>query len=331
MATMLAAQYSANSQDVSAFEIATVPVPQPTPGNVVVRVAFAGVNPIDHLVMKGYMKAAGWSMPFPFTLGYDFSGVVAAVHDDVTTFAVGDAVYGVNWGIHKHDEGDLSVAGTFAQFALIPAKRLSKKPSSLSFAVAAALPLVGTTALQALGQLNVKAGTKVLILGGAGAVGIVAIQLAKKLGAFVATTVSSRNVDFIKEFGPDQIVNYQTEDWGQLKGFDAVLDAAGEPGGFKKASSGVLQPTGGFLSLVSNEAGYNPAGHPPLTYAALYGLKNHPADQEAVAEAISNGSIKLPIEEVFDFGKEGVLAILKKIEGGKSKGKNILRISQDFN
>lgn len=328
MATMLAAQYSAPSPDVGTVKLVSVPVPQPKPGSAVVKVVTASVNPIDHYVMKGYMVPAGWSLPLPFTLGYDVAGYISALPEgDTLGFAVGDAVYAVNWGDHKHDEGDLSVGGTFAQYALLPLKRLSKKPAGLSFELAAALPLVGTTATQSLQCLNVQSGSKVLILGGSAAVGLLAIQLAKLKGAYVATTASARNLEFVSQFGPDKIINYQTEDWAALKDFDAVLEATGEAGAFKKASSGVLKPTGAFLSLVNNEVGFNPHGHPPLSFASLYGLSNKPADQEAVAAAVVAGKVKLLIDETFPFTQEGVVALLKKIEGGKSNGKNVLQVS----
>lgn len=330
MATMLAARYHANSADLSTIALETIPVPKASAGSALVRVVTAAVNPIDVYVLKGYLNSV-WKSPSPFTLGYDLAGYITELPEgeDSLGFAVGDAVYTVNWGVNRHEEDNLPVGGAFAEFALVPLKKLSKKPESLSFELAAALPLVGTTAIQSLRDcLAITAGSRVLILGGSSAVGLLAIQLAKAQGAWVATTASTRNLDFVKQFGPDQVINYQTEDWGALRGLDAVLDVSGEPGAFKKATNGVLQPNGGYVALSSAEAGHDPLAHHPLRFAAQYCLRNSPADQEALAAAVVAGTLRLPIDETFPFTKEGVVGILKKIEGGKSKGKSVLLVSR---
>ena len=138
--------------------------------------------------MKGYLKNI-WAMPSPMKLGYDFAGIIVSLpplYED-GNFKVGDAVFGVNWGQGKHDDNDISlpIGGTFSEYCHIPISKISKKPIELSFDIAAAIPLVATTAYQCLfdcAKLNNN--SRILILGGASAVGSIAIQLAKAAGAW---------------------------------------------------------------------------------------------------------------------------------------------------
>merc|ERR1719313_1002715 len=246
-------------------------------------------------------------MDFPFTPGYDISGVVDAVGDDVSDFQQGDAVFAVNWGEHKHDDESKLTAGGLAQYVVLPASKLSKKPEGISHEQAAAVALVGSTAHQALDNLGVTKGSKVLILGGAGAVGTVACQLAKLRGAWVATTCSPRTKDYvIAKSNPDLIVDYTSQKWDedvpQLKGIDAV-----------------------FVAVATFDAGFVPTAHQPaFTWAAFMCLKNDPKQQDELVQLMADKKLTLDVEETFPFTSEGVQAAFAKQKGGKSKGKNVI-------
>ena len=138
------------------------------------------VSATSHKVLGGYLKGAGWAMPLPFTLGYDFSGTIHEIDDaNASKYPIGTSVFGVQWGQGKHDEDDKPCGGTFAQYVAVPTSRLSIKPYGLSHEAAAASSLVGTTAHQITFECaNVKKGDKVLILGGPTSVGMIAVQLA---------------------------------------------------------------------------------------------------------------------------------------------------------
>eukprot|EP00603_Paraphysomonas_imperforata_P008685 CAMPEP_0114429646 /NCGR_PEP_ID=MMETSP0103-20121206/9604_1 /TAXON_ID=37642 ORGANISM="Paraphysomonas imperforata, Strain PA2" /NCGR_SAMPLE_ID=MMETSP0103 /ASSEMBLY_ACC=CAM_ASM_000201 /LENGTH=337 /DNA_ID=CAMNT_0001599011 /DNA_START=59 /DNA_END=1072 /DNA_ORIENTATION=- len=335
---MKAIQYTENTSSYDDLHTVDVERPTSSPGIAVVKVMVSSANPIDFKVMQGHLKAAGWAMPFPFTIGYDFAGIVESVDEaDASSFAVGDEVFAVNWGQHKHDEGDLPVGGAFAEFIRIPTSKLSKKPPGVSFEEAAAVALVGTTAYQILFDCaQVKEGSKVLILGGASAVGALAVQLAKARGAWVATTCSSRTMEYTSQFGADKIINYRETKWeddSELKNIDAVVDTVGEAGAFGKSKdNGVVAEGGVFVSIASFDAGIDPSAHAPrLSFGAFYCLKNSPAVQDELAGMIANGKLKVCIDKSFPFNggegdaqASGARELLAYQEGGTSCGKNLL-------
>jgi NADPH:quinone reductase-like Zn-dependent oxidoreductase len=192
----------------------------------------------------------------PFVLGNDLAGVVVGVGARVSRFTVGDAVYA---------RPDKDRIGTFAERIAVADADVVLKPTSISMAEAGSLPLVALTAWQALVERgNVQPGQKVLIHAGAGGVGSIAIQLAKHLGATVATTASRSNADFVREFGADTVIDYRTHDFEQiLSGYDLVLDSLG--GENLEKSLRVLKPRGQAIGIAgppdpafAREAGLNP-------------------------------------------------------------------------
>jgi len=331
---MLAAQYSSYSNDFKTVSLVQVNKPKAQAKFALVKIKFAASNPVDCGVMAGLGKAAGWKMTFPFTMGYDFSGIIEALDEsDIgKPFQVGDEVFCVNWGNAKHDDDDGSeIAGTFAEYISIPIRKLSKKPATVTFEQAAAVALVGTTAYQSLGVLNVTASSKILILGGSTAVGYLAIQLAKNRGAWVATTCSTRTVEYVRTVNPDRIINYKEQQWDKLedlKELDFVFDAVGEPKWFSRVRDGkLLKETGSCLSIRdSSECGFNPLAHPPMPYAGFFCLSCDPSVQDKLAEMIGNGSLKVPIDKEYPFTSDGIFEMLTYQESGASLGKNILRI-----
>jgi 2-desacetyl-2-hydroxyethyl bacteriochlorophyllide A dehydrogenase len=261
---MLAAQYTVNTSDINQIELKTVDIPSAAPGMVIVKVHKASANPVDLLVMSGVAKNFGWDIPLPFTAGYDFAGTVSSIDAaDRGKFKEGERVFAVNWGQHKHMNEGEPIAGAFAEFIAIPASKLSKIPDSVSFDVAAAVALVGTTAYQTLfGCLKLKAGQRVLILGGSTSVGYLAVQLAKRHGLWVATTCSTRNIDFVSTAGADLVVDYKVDQWDEipeLKNVDGVLDAVGETAAFSRSTTkGVVKADGGYVTICNGDAGFDP-------------------------------------------------------------------------
>lgn len=225
-----------------------LPNPQLGPNDVLVKVAAASLNQLDEMLRVGTFKA---NLPYkmPLVLGNDFAGTVQEIGIGVTKFKVGDLVFG------KPNQARI---GTFAQFVAVDQGDIALAPKTTSPAQAASLPLVALTAWQALVvRGNLQPGQKVLIHGGTGGVGSVAIQLAKSLGATVATTASSAKAEFVKELGADVIVDYKTQDFATLlSDYDLVLDTQGGTTLFK--SLGVLRRGGKVIGI---------AGPPDVAYA----------------------------------------------------------------
>ncbi|MBB3225191.1 zinc-dependent alcohol dehydrogenase family protein [Pseudoduganella umbonata] len=207
------------------FSDARVPRPVPGAGEVLVQIFASGVNPIDYKIRRG---AAPYAEPeLPAILGTDLAGVVVDVGPDVTGFKVGDEVYGLTGGVR-------GMPGTLAEFAAVDARLLAPKPKNLSMREAAALPLVFLTAWEGLvDRARVHAGQRVLIQGGAGGVGHVAVQIARAFGAAVYATASSGKHDIVRSYGATpidyrttKVADYVTQ-YADGVGFDVVYDTVG--------------------------------------------------------------------------------------------------------
>ncbi|BFM38389.1 zinc-dependent alcohol dehydrogenase family protein [Synechocystis sp. LKSZ1] len=207
------------------FRAAEIPRPEPTANQVLVRIKASGVNPLDSKIRTG--KAPHAKPALPAVLGTDLAGIIEAVGQDVTTFKVGDEVYGLTGGV-----GGLQ--GSLAEFAAVDPDLLAKKPTNFSMREAAALPLVFLTAWEGLvDRANVRDGQKVLVLGGSGGVGHVAVQIAKARGAKVFATASTAKHDMVQQLGAMPI-DYRTTSIEQIvqtftdgRGFDVVYDTVG--------------------------------------------------------------------------------------------------------
>ena len=279
--------------------------------------------------MAGYLWQ-GWS--FPGVPGLDFSGVVEEVGEGVTTVFPGDSVLGISWNSGV-DDPEPFIGGAYGEYFLIAAYKLVRKPESMSFETAASIGCAGITAYQTLVDVGkVRAGTKLLILGASTAVGTVAMQLAKHLGAYVTVTSSSRALSYVHQFGSaDKVVNYNEKRWeedAELKDLDVILDCAGEPRALERAvEHSVLKRDGIFVSIANFSVGLDPAAHPPLRFAAFYGTHQDTAHLAAVTDLVQRGILRVPIEASFPFTTEGVQRMLEKVFSGKSLGKNILLIA----
>lgn len=237
----------------SPLRMTNQPLPEIAEHDVLVEIHAASLNPIDYKIREGKMK---FLLPyrFPLILGNDFSGVIVKVGSKVTALGPGDEVYG---------RPRKSRIGTFAEYIAVNEEEVAVKPVNLSFVEAATIPLVGLTTLQAFAEkLYLEKGQKILIHAGAGGVGTFAIQMAKVMGAYVATTVSESGYDLVKSLGADRIINYKQDDFAELLcDYDAVYDTLG--GTVLERSFQVLKPFGRIVSV---------AGVPNARFGREYGL-----------------------------------------------------------
>lgn len=227
-------------QALSQIEISS---PGVGPGEILVKVAAASVNPLDERIRRGELKKM-LRYPMPLILGNDMAGTVIEVGSGVSAFKPGDKVYA---------KVSTSRLGTFAEQAVVLENDCAIVPSNITMSEAASLPLVALTAWQALVEKgNVSKGRKVLIHGGAGGVGTIAIQLAKYLGATVATTASTKNHEFLRSIGADIVIDYNSEDYTEkLNGFDFVLSSLSPQ---ETVRSLKVLRTGGKLVSISGPA-----------------------------------------------------------------------------
>lgn len=225
-----------------AKHIAFADLPRPTikPDEILVQVHAAGLNPIDNMIATGSFKPIV-KLQLPATVGSDLAGVVVDIGSRVSRFKVGDAVFASTF--------DLGV-GALAEYAAVPEHVAALKPDTLDFVQAASIPMVGLTSWQALVErAQLQPGQTVFVPAGAGGVGSFAIQLAKLLGAKVATTTSSANVAFVRRLGADDVIDYQKQEFeAQLRNVDVVL--ATLRGGELEKSLRVLAPGGKIVSLI---------------------------------------------------------------------------------
>lgn len=312
--------------------------PEPEIGgrDVLVRVRASGVNPLDAKIMAGEFKLV---LPYkaPFVLGNDLAGVVERVGRSVRRFAPGDEVYA---------RPDKDRIGTYAELIAVDEADLARKPAGLTMAQAASLPLVALTAWQALVEkANVRPGQKVLIHAGSGGVGTIAIQLAKHLGAHVATTTSTANVDWVRDLGADQVIDYRKADFEtELRDFDVVLDSLGgenlakslrilRPGGLAIGIGGppdpdfaaqlgrpLLRPVLAVLSRKVRRA----ARKRGVRYSFLF-MRAEGHQLQEITALVEAGVIRPVVDRIFDFAETP--AALDYVGSGRVKGKVVVTMT----
>ncbi|OMF78753.1 NADP-dependent oxidoreductase [Paenibacillus glucanolyticus] len=315
-----------------------MPVPHVGEQDVLVEIYAASLNPIDIKIKEGKAKFL-LHYEFPLILGNDFSGVVVKVGEKVKTYKPGDEVYG---------RPRKNRIGTLAEYIAVHEEDISLKPRNLSFEQAASIPLVGLTTYQAFYDiLNLQKGQKILIHAGSGGVGTFAIQLAKQMGAYVATTASEKGYDLVKSLGADRIINYREEKFEELLwGYDAVYDTLG--GEVLEKSFRVLKPNGRIvsisgwpnarfgkeaqlgwiktflLSMVSRKiTSLEKKSH--TRYDFLF-MKPSGAQLQLIREWIEAGHLHPVIDKVFEF-KDAAQA-LQYLEGGSAKGKVVVTVKE---
>lgn len=230
-------QNSVGGPDV--LVIADQPDPTPEAGEVLVRVKAAGINPVDGAVRAGYYPLLGEP---PYILGWDISGTVEALGAGVTGFKIGDEVFGMPRFPKQ--------AAAYAELAAVPADQIALKPKSADHLKAGALPLAGLTAWQGLVRHGgLKSGQRILVHAGAGGVGHLAVQIAKARGAYVVATARPGKLDFVRELGADEVIDYTRGDFtDQVRDIDLVLDPMG--GDHAQRSLKVLRRGGVLVSLL---------------------------------------------------------------------------------
>lgn len=320
----------------SALRFGEMPDPALRDDDVLVQIHAAGVNPVDSKIRDGAFKVM---LParLPRALGNDLAGVVLRVGPRVQGFMSGDEVYA---------SPPTDRIGAFAELIAIKDAALAIKPKNLTMEEAASIPLVGLTAWQALVErANLKAGQKVLIHAGAGGVGTFAIQLAKHLGATVATTTSTANVDLVKSLGADVVVDYKEDAFeALLRDYDVVLNSLGadtlekslrvlKPGGKLISISGPPDPAfakqigaGWPLQLVMGRLSSGirkQAKRHGVDYSFLF-MRAHGDQLREITSLVEDGAIRPVIDQVFPF--ERTNDALAYVETGRAKGKVVVKL-----
>jgi NADPH:quinone reductase-like Zn-dependent oxidoreductase len=274
------------------------------------------VNPVDWKIREGYLKERA-PLQFPATLGGDFSGVVKQVGEGVSGFKESDEVYGqaglLNGG-----------SGSFAEISLGDIQKIARKPKQVNHVEAAALPLAGVSAWQGIvDHIQVSAGKKILIHGGAGGIGAFAIQIAKHLGAHVVTTVNVNDIAYAKELGADETIDYEIQRFEDLaREYDAVFDASGVGGETYEKSFRVVKKGGIIVSMTEQ---------PREDLIEQYGV-NAMRQSTAVtserlsklAELVDQGILKTEIDKTFSLDKAA--EALTYLQTKHSRGKVVLEV-----
>ncbi len=296
--------------DVLVYEDASRP--EPAAGEVLVRVHAAGVNPVDWKIREGFGRE-WFGHRMPLVPGCDLAGVVESVGAEVKGFKPGDAVYGyVN----------LKRCGAYAEFALATEGEVTHKPKALDFLRAAAVPVGALTSWQGLFDIaRLTAGQRVLIHGAAGGVGSMAVQLAKAKGAFVAGTASSRNAQFLRELGVDQVIDYQAARFEEaVRDLDVVFDTIG--GDTQERSFRVLKKGGVLVSTVSEPSEATARAHGVT--AAMVMVQPSAAQLAEITLLIEAGKVKPFVETVLPLAEARRAQELS--QSGHTRGKIVLQV-----
>ena len=293
--------------------IEDAPEPRPLPTEVLVRVKAIGLNPLEARLRAGEFPLMGRP---PFVLGWDISGVVGEA-PQTWRFRPGEEVFGMPLFPRA--------ANAYAEVVAAPALHLVRKPASLSHVEAAALPVVGLTAWQGLVDLTgVTEGDRVLVHGGGGGVGHVAIQIAKALGAYVIATASGSKRKFVGGLGADEVIDYTAVDFTEAaRDIDVVLDTIG--GRAVERSLEVLRPGGHLLTAVADDdvelaARYEAAG---MRFSGIVADPD-PVGLRGLVEFVEQGKLRVHVQETFPF--ERVVEAHRALESGHLQGKLVLTI-----
>lgn len=298
--------------------IVETPKPEVKPGTLLIQVGAASINPLDNLIRAGYMKEM-IPMNFPYVMGSDGSGTVVEVGAGVEGFSVGDEVY---------FRPDFSEAATFANFQRVSVGSVALKPVSLSVLASAALPQVALTAYQALLAGGKIEGSKVLIHGGAGGVGSLAIQLAKILGAKeIITTAESEFESRLRSYGADTVIDFRSQDFSELvSDVDITIDTIG--GQVQEKSIGVTKRGGSVITLVG--AMFEELAAEKGVSLELMFHQANGQHLKWIAEQVDAGNLSVQIDTTYAISSVyDVYAALSYVEQGKARGKVVLDMS-DF-
>lgn len=297
-------------------QLKEIDIPKPTPKEkqVIVKLHATSINPIDWKLREGYLKAM---MPFefPIILGWDVAGIVEEVGGHVQDFKVGDRVFA---------RPETTNRGTYAEYTIVDTHLLAKIPDNISFEEAACVPLAGLTAWQCLFDFgNIQKGDKVLIHAGAGGVGTFAIQLAKNVGAYVAATAGTHNVEFLKSLGADEVIDYKKQDFEKvLTEFDFVLDSLG---GENQEKSFTVLKEGGKLASIVSEPNQEKAKQKIIKSGNVWLIPNG-QQLEKIANLLEQNKLRVIIGHKFPFSEEGIKEAHALSESHHAKGKIVIQI-----
>ncbi len=291
--------------------------PTPKADEVLIETKAISINPVDVKIRElPDLLDMVYGTDRPLILGWDIAGVVTAIGQDVTDLKEGDAVFGlVNFPGHGN---------AYAEYVTAPAEQLAKIPASISFEAAAATTLAALTALQAL-EPRIKAGDKVLIHAGSGGVGHFAVQIAKHLGAYVISTSSADNRDFVLSLGADEHIDYETQDFEKIvSDLDFVLDAIG--GEVLEKSLRVTKDGQSIISLPSPEF-----SEKVVDYAkqhdidvSFFSVTSNGSDMQTLKEMMENGTLKPHVSNTFAF--ENLADAHRQVESNRTVGKAVVKV-----
>lgn len=328
--------YITKYDKTSPLKFGDLPIPDISADQVLVEMHYASLNPIDFKIKHGDLKMV-LPMKFPLILGNDGSGIVSKIGKNVKHFKVGDEVY------LRPDKN--SGIGTLAEFIAVGEDELALKPKNLSLEEAASIPLVGLTVWQIYERAGLKKGQKVFIQAGSGGVGTFAIQLAKYLGAEVATTASPKSFEMLQHLGADILIDYKTQNFEDLlKDYDLVLNTQDEETLLK--SMKILKPGGKIISIsvvpdeqFAIDSGVNwlvkfvikmrsakvikEASKRQVDYSFLL-MHSSRKQLEEITTIIEEGKIKPVIDKVFPFNETN--EAMNYLESGRAKGKVLVKI-----
>jgi len=315
-------------KDSLAFNEVSKPAVQAT--DVLIEVKAAAINPIDKSIVLGNLQGL-LPIPFPSTSAYDVSGIVVEKGDDVSNFEIGDLVY---------SRVPQEQMGTIAEYVAVTSEAVSKKPGNISFEEAAGLPLAGLTALQSLEFAGIKADDRILIHAGSGGVGSLAIQYAKAKGAYVYTTTSTGNVEWVKELGADRVIDYKKEDYKTIvKDVDIVYDTLGQE--YTSEAFQVVKQGGQVISVVGpldeeTATMFGMADYKlPEELATLSAKKDasykfifmHPngAHLAEIKTMIEDEKIRPIVDTIYPFSES--IDAFTHLASGRAKGKIVIKIN----
>ncbi|RRS02249.1 NADP-dependent oxidoreductase [Glycomyces terrestris] len=292
------------------LRLAEVERPEPGPTEVLVRVRAAGVNPTD---WKSRESGGLTGLKPPFTLGWDVSGTVEAIGVGVRLYRPGDEVYGMPRFPHE--------AGGYGQYVTAPARHFDFKPAELSHVEAAAVPLTGLTAHQALvDNAGVRAGQRVLVHAAAGGVGHLAVQIAKANGAYVIGTASAAKHDVLRSIGADEAIDYRTVDFAEvLSDLDVVVDPIG--GEYAARSASVLKDGGHLMSVIPGEL---PEAELARVRAGFVLVEPDWSGMRALSALIAAGKLRPHVAETYPL--EEVAKAHESLQTGRTTGKIVLTV-----
>lgn len=294
------------------LKLEDAPMPEIGSDDVLIKVHAAGVNPVDWKIREGLRKEK-FPTTFPLTPGWDVSGVIEAVGENIKIFKKGDEVYSLP---------SPSKNGAYAEYIAVPANLVSKKPKTIDHENSAAIPLAASTAWQGLFDFgHLEQGQRVLIHAGAGGVGTFAIQFAKWKGAHVITTTSEKNTEFLKLLGADEVIDYnKTKFEDAVQDIDLVLDTLG--GDVQKKSLQVLKEGGRLITTLRPDS--QEEAKAKNIHLETFTAKAHPDQLQQIAQLIDLGKIQPVIEKIMNL--EDAAEAQELSRQGHSRGKIVLRV-----